>query len=97
MKISNRNVDPVHRLYENQQRHRQNAADAAGRTADKVELSAESRTIEAARRSIEAAPEVRHDKVESLKGALARGQYEVDARAVARKMIADMLRGTGDS
>lgn len=92
MKISNNPIEQIHRLYENQQRRRQTgAADGTGRRADQVELSAESRIIEAARRAMDATPEVRQELVDRLKDALARGDYDVDSRDVARKMLAYLL------
>ena len=92
MKISNNPMEQIHRLYESQQRRRQvAAAGGAGRAADKVELSAESRAIEAAERAIEAAPEVRHELVNRIKDALAKGEYDVKGRDVAQKMLARLL------
>lgn len=92
MKISNNPLKQIHRLYESQQRRRAAAgAGASGQAPDKVELSTESRAIEAAQRAIEAAPEVRMELVNRLKDALARGEYDVDSREVARKVLANLL------
>lgn len=92
MKISNNPLEQIHRLYESQQRRRAAAGTgASGPAADKVELSAESRIIEAAQRAIEAAPEVRTEVVNRMKEALARGEYDVDSREVARKVLANLL------
>lgn len=92
MKISNKQIEQIQRLYGAQQRRRETTvAGQSVQRADKVELSAESRAIEGARRAIAAAPEVRQEIVDRLKGMLARGEYDVDSREVARKMLARIL------
>lgn len=88
MKISNKQLEQIQRLYGAQQRREQSAANRSVQRPDKVELSEESRTIEAARRAIESTPEVRQELVDRIKDAVDRGAYEVDSREVARKMIA---------
>lgn len=61
-------------------------ADAAVLT-DKVELSPEAKEAMALRSKVESAPEVRQEKVEGLRKAIADGTYSPDSGEVARKMI----------
>ncbi|HEY8496393.1 MAG TPA: flagellar biosynthesis anti-sigma factor FlgM [Limnochordales bacterium] len=58
---------------------------------DSVELSRESREVQAAWQAIQAAPEVRTEKVEQIRAALEAGTYRVSGREVAKKMIARSL------
>ena len=61
------------------------AAPAAA--SDSVSISSEARVLAASRRAIEAAPEVRADRVAELKQRIARGEYEVPADVLARKLL----------
>jgi negative regulator of flagellin synthesis FlgM len=63
----------------------QAAAPAA--SADSVSLSSEARSLAATRQAVEAAPDVREDRVAELKQRIARGEYDVPANALARKLL----------
>jgi negative regulator of flagellin synthesis FlgM len=54
---------------------------------DTVSLSSEARSLAANRRAVEAAPDVREDRVADLKQRIARGEYEVPADVLARKLL----------
>jgi negative regulator of flagellin synthesis FlgM len=54
---------------------------------DTVSLSSEARSLAANRRAVEAAPDVREDRVADLKQRIARGEYDVPADVLARKML----------
>lgn len=55
--------------------------------ADSVRLSERARLVSQIREGVEAAPQVREEKVQALRQALAEGRYEVDADKVAGKML----------
>lgn len=65
-------------------------AGAAG-GGDRVEISSRSREAAQAQQVLAATPEVRSEKVASIKNLVENNQYEVDAEKVAHKMIVDVL------
>lgn len=92
MKISHQQIEQIQRIYGAQQRRQPSeATDAAAQRMDKVELSAESRVFEAARKKVDETPDVRHDLVERIKAQRAAGEYNVESREVARKMLARLI------
>ncbi len=52
-----------------------------------VDISSSSRELQLARDAVAAAPDVRVEKVEALKGAIDNGEYTIDAMKIAEKMI----------
>ena len=64
----------------------------SGRRADKVELSRESREVQAVTKVIAETPDVRADVVGAAsKPQLDAGEYRISGRDVARKMLARSL------
>jgi len=59
----------------------------AGSASDAVSFSDQAKTLVAARQAVDSAPDVRQDKVDAIKQAIADGTYSVSARELARKMI----------
>jgi negative regulator of flagellin synthesis FlgM len=57
------------------------------RQADSVSLSDAARSLAAANKAVAAAPDVREDRIQALKAAIADGTYSVDSRKLARAMI----------
>lgn len=70
---------------------RAGAGEAAGREEssppDAVSFSDEAKSLSAARQAVQDAPDVRQDKVEAIKQAIADGTFQVSARDLARKLI----------
>jgi negative regulator of flagellin synthesis FlgM len=61
---------------------------ARGRTAaDRIELSADARQVAALERLAAELPDVRAERLDALRRALADGTYRVDARQVARALL----------
>jgi len=58
---------------------------------DKVELSSVAKDLQRAAEIAKATPDVRADKVAALKEKVESGNYEVDSKKVASKMIVDSL------
>jgi negative regulator of flagellin synthesis FlgM len=73
------------------ERKKQAAAEQSQAT-DKVELSAASRDIQKIQEVLKNTPDVRAEKVEELKSKIESGQYKVDAREIANKMISDVIQ-----
>lgn len=55
--------------------------------ADQVEISARARVLQQADRAAREAPEVREERVQELREAIQNGTYQVDARAVAERLL----------
>lgn len=72
---------------------REKAERSEVRTAsgERVSLSEMARDVAAAKSKVELIPDVRTDRVEQLKAAIANGTYRVDGRAVAEKLLRETL------
>lgn len=94
MKISHRQAEQVARLFAAQMRTKpaeRSGGVAGSQRPDKVELSRESREVQAANKAIAEAPDIRADVVERVKVQLDAGQYRVSGRDVAQKLLARSL------
>lgn len=58
---------------------------------DKVSLSDTSRDMQTAKQAIASSQDIRQEKVNELKQAVASGRYEIDAGKVAEKMIGSII------
>jgi negative regulator of flagellin synthesis FlgM len=67
----------------------EDSAKSAG--GDKVSLSSEARLRTEAHQAAQAAPDIRWDKVEAIKAKLASGEYEMDNRNIAEKILREDL------
>jgi negative regulator of flagellin synthesis FlgM len=57
---------------------------------DQVELSESARDHRKVREILQSVPDVRQDRIESLKRSIAEGTYNIPGRDVARKMLEEM-------
>jgi negative regulator of flagellin synthesis FlgM len=73
------------------EREKQTAAEQSQAT-DKVELSEASRDVQKIQEVLKNTPDVRAEKVQELKSKIESGQYRVDAREIANKMISDLIQ-----
>ena len=64
---------------------------SAAEGADRVELSAGSLDVQKIKDVLAETPDVRIEKVKALKEQIERGQYSVDSREVADKMLISLL------
>lgn len=105
MEIKNsllKNVDPYRATLDAKaeavsQRARGQGENAAQPPAgDRVSLSSEALLQSAAREAASAAPDIRQDKVEAIKQRVDGGEYPVDARRIAEKLVRSegLLAGT---
>ena len=63
------------------------AAKAPTRQPDGVSLSEAALSLSAAQKAVSLSPDVREDRVQAIKAALANGTYSVDSRVLARAMV----------
>ena len=59
----------------------------SSKSADSVELSQQAQTMSRIESGIKASPDVDMDKVEAIKTAIAEGRFEINADAIADKMM----------
>ncbi|KJU82232.1 Anti-sigma-28 factor, FlgM [Candidatus Magnetobacterium bavaricum] len=60
-------------------------------TSDKVNLSQRARDFEEIRGRIDQLPEQRTDKIKILKESIENGTYSIDSKAIAAKMLQEMI------
>lgn len=58
---------------------------------DRVDLSTSTQDIQRVKEVLAQTPEVRLEKIRALKGQIERGEYQVDADAVADRMLQSLL------
>jgi len=58
---------------------------------DRVSLSDASRDMQTAKQAIASSPDIRLEKINEIKQAVADGRYEIDAGKVAEKMIGSII------
>ncbi|EGY24805.1 MAG TPA: flagellar biosynthesis anti-sigma factor FlgM [Desulfovibrio sp.] len=95
MEIKNylKNLDPYRaKLEQSELQTKRNAARKEGDAAssaqgDRVSLSDEAKLRTEAYSAALAAPDVRQEKVDALKSKVESGEYQVDSRAVAEKLL----------
>ncbi|MBI5682876.1 MAG: flagellar biosynthesis anti-sigma factor FlgM [Deltaproteobacteria bacterium] len=76
------------------QRHDANLKDISKDKADKVELSQRSKEIRKAREVVEASPDIRAEKVDSIKKAVENNAYNIKGEEIARSIIKRSLIDT---
>ena len=67
------------------------AAGNGSTSSDRVQLSQNYQNIANAQKSISGTEEIRTDKVQQIQSQLTSGAYQVDAGAVAEKMLDDVI------
>lgn len=63
----------------------------AGTATDRVNVAAGTQDIQRIKEVLAQTPEVRMEKIQALKGQIERGEYRVDAHAVADRMLQSLL------
>ncbi len=69
----------------------------AGQPGDRVSVSEEARTLSRLRADLGDLTAVRTEKVQDLRDRIERGEYRVDLKAVARKLLAAVFGERGGS
>ena len=63
------------------------AAAGAGTASDAVTLSDQAKQLSVVRQAVTESPDVRQEKIDAIKQAIADGTFQVSARELARKLI----------
>jgi negative regulator of flagellin synthesis FlgM len=80
----------VQQLYSNNKISRPQATKKTSDVRDTVSFSSIGKDIQVAKQAVSAAPDIREDKVASLKAAINNGTYDVSGEAFADKLLAKM-------
>ena len=94
MIISGKQIQSIMKVYTDQNKVSQTAktkGTAPTSQKDEVILSSQAQEFGQIFQAIKAMPEVRQDKVQEIAGRIAQGDYSVDAREVAEKMVGRIL------
>ena len=78
----------VQQLYSASKPTGKTSAQQAGSFKDRLNISSTGRDMQVAKEAVAAAPDVRMDKVNELKAALASGTYNVSGEEFADKLLA---------
>ncbi|MDN5352590.1 MAG: negative regulator of flagellin synthesis FlgM [Clostridiales bacterium] len=90
MKITNQlNVQSVLNRY-NKNVKKTESSEQLGLASDTVEISDQARAIQVAKKALSEIPDVRSEKVESVKSALQSGQYKPSAEEVVNKLLSGL-------
>lgn len=85
MKINNNKIGEIQRKYFQQKRGLEKVNKT--RSKDSMSISAKARQINNIDKILADIPDVRADKVESLKKAISNGTYEIDSKKIAAKIL----------
>ena len=78
----------VQQIYSNNKVSKPQAAKKTGDVRDTVSFSSIGKDIQVAKQAVNNAPDIREDKVASLKAAIKNGTYDVSGEAFADKLLA---------
>ncbi|MEJ6950162.1 flagellar biosynthesis anti-sigma factor FlgM [Natronospora cellulosivora (SeqCode)] len=86
MKINGIHLNEIQKRYK-----QQNKQDKSLRNnrADSMSISAQAKQIKEIEKKLAEVPEIRQEKVAKLKESIAKGNYQIDTKALARKILDD--------
>ncbi len=77
----------VNQLYKTTQQNKLKKYEVDSASTDKFEISAYGKDYQIANKAVKAAPEVREEKVNEIREAMASGTYQVTMEDVAEKLL----------
>ena len=84
-------TDKVHQVKRSEAMGAAGGVTGAAMGSDKVDLSASTQDTQRVKEVLAQTPEVRVERIQALKGQIERGEYQVDAHAVADRMLQSLL------
>lgn len=85
MKINGIKIGEIRRKYAQQSKKLDQSN--RSRPQDSMSISNKAKQISGIEKKLAEIPDVRQDKVDSLKNAIQNGEYKVDSKALARKLL----------
>ncbi|MFP4662669.1 MAG: flagellar biosynthesis anti-sigma factor FlgM [Halanaerobiales bacterium] len=87
MKINGINIGEIRRKYA-QQNNRPDKT-SKNNPKDSMSISNRARQISDIDKKLSEIPDIRQERVDNIRNAIQNGQYEIDSRAIARKIISN--------
>ncbi|MFW5855837.1 MAG: flagellar biosynthesis anti-sigma factor FlgM [Bacillota bacterium] len=84
MKINGPHLDKVQKLYQQQKDKLKNQQE---KKADKMDISGQAQDIKNLQKEIKNMPGIREKKVARLKDKIEKGEYRIDSRLLAKKLL----------
>lgn len=85
MKINNYQVEKVQQIYQQNKEKRLNKKENLRQ--DSMEISGKAREIQQLEAKLKEIPEIRQEKVNKLKEAIAKGDYYINSKLIVQKII----------
>jgi len=80
----------VHEVDKHQETKKKNDVEKADAEKDKISLSGKAKEISELKATIDQIPDVRTDKIDAVKHAIDTGNYNIDARKIAQKILEEL-------
>ncbi|WP_366923015.1 flagellar biosynthesis anti-sigma factor FlgM [Metallumcola ferriviriculae] len=97
MKIYDQSHLKLAKIYQQKAQERHNPQKTMHEEADRVEISQAAKELLGLTKKVMELPEVRQEKVASLKDSVQKGVYQVPVEALAAKMLQNINAKKGDS
>ena len=85
MKINGINIGEIRRKYAQQSKQVDKSNNS--RPKDSMSISTKAKQISGIEKNLAEIPDIRQDKVDSIKNAIENGEYQVDSKAIAKKIL----------
>jgi negative regulator of flagellin synthesis FlgM len=86
----NKTNDKIGEIRKNQDTDNKDNANKTDDSKDKISLSGKAKEINELKRLISEMPDIRADRVDALRKAIDAGDYNVDAKKIAQKMLEEL-------
>lgn len=80
----------VHEVDKHQETKKKHDVEKADAEKDKISLSGKAKEISELKATIDQLPDVRTDKIDTVKQAIDTGNYNIDARKIAQKILEEL-------
>ena len=80
----------VHEVDKHQETKKKKDVEKADAEKDKISLSGKAKEISELKATIDQIPDVRTDKIDAVKHAIDTGNYNIDARKIAQKILEEL-------
>jgi len=80
----------VHEVDKHQETKKKKDVEKADAEKDKISLSGKAKGISELKATIDQLPDVRTDKIDAVKQAIDTGNYNIDARKIAQKILEEL-------
>lgn len=80
----------VHEVDKHQETKKKKDVEKADSEKDKISLSGKAKEISELKATIDQIPDVRTDKIDAVKHAIDTGNYNIDARKIAQKILEEL-------